>query len=303
MSTLRLTALPLAAALLIWAPVVAGAQDKAVPRQGRGASTGAVASPQSRPSPPPSRVTSTPPAARAVPRARTVTRDPGPVTSRTSSASSGEQRRRQTASPRQGSGGGDRAVPRASSPPDRGTSGRATSGRGRAATGGRNTTGRAVDRSRDRGDRPSYGVAVPRTSPRPPQGGRGYYPIFPGYSYPWWRYSAPAGFGLFYWDPYWWGGSPYYGGGYGYYSGYYAGPSSAYYGRLRLKVKPREAEVFVDGYFAGHVDDFDGIFQRLNLDVGPHRIEVRHPGYEPITFEIRIQPDQTITYEAEMVQQ
>jgi hypothetical protein len=34
---------------------------------------------------------------------------------------------------------------------------------------------------------------------------------------------------------------------------------------LQLQVTPRETEVFVDGYFAGRVDDFDGRFQRLPI--------------------------------------
>ena len=94
-----------------------------------------------------------------------------------------------------------------------------------------------------------------------------------------------------------------YGSGYGYgYGSYgaYQGPTYQIYGGLRLKVKPREAEVFVDGYFAGVVDDFDGAFQQLNLDVGPHRIELRAAGYETISFEIRTQPDEKITYKAEL---
>jgi hypothetical protein len=31
---------------------------------------------------------------------------------------------------------------------------------------------------------------------------------------------------------------------------------------------PRDAEVYVDGYYAGTVDDFDGTFQRLHIDTG-----------------------------------
>ena len=99
-----------------------------------------------------------------------------------------------------------------------------------------------------------------------------------------------------------------YGYGAGYGSGYgtataatgLTGPTYQIYGGLRLKVKPRKAEVFVDGYFAGVVDDFDGAFQQLNLDVGPHRIELRAAGYESISFEIRTQPDEKITYKAEL---
>src|SRR5262245_39277009 len=41
---------------------------------------------------------------------------------------------------------------------------------------------------------------------------------------------------------------------------------------VRLEVKPRDAEVFVDGYSAGHADDFDGVFQRLRLRPGSHEI-------------------------------
>ena len=72
-----------------------------------------------------------------------------------------------------------------------------------------------------------------------------------------WGYGA-FGLGYFYYSP--WGWDP---GYYGYY-GYGAPRYSAYgydddLGSVKLKVKPRDAEVYVDGYFAGHVDDFDGI--------------------------------------------
>ena len=71
-------------------------------------------------------------------------------------------------------------------------------------------------------------------------------------------------------------------------------------GALRLKVKPRDASVFVDGYFAGQVDSFDGVFQRLRLEPGPHRIEISADGYETLTFEIRVLPDRTTTYNGEL---
>ena len=78
----------------------------------------------------------------------------------------------------------------------------------------------------------------------------------------------------------------YYGGGY--YGGGYDG---GYYGAVRLKVKPNQAEVLVDGYYVGIVDEFDNPFQQLHLESGPHRIEVREDGYEPVTFEVRIVPE------------
>jgi hypothetical protein len=148
--------------------------------------------------------------------------------------------------------------------------------------------------SRPRGGNPVTGEAVARRG-RPPSGGDGDSPIwvpggyYGGGYYPW----GYGGFGV----------GSYYGG---YYDPWYSGGYQPYYrgydydGRLRLKVKPREAEVFVDGYFAGIVDEFDGFFQRLRIEPGPHRVEVREEGYEPLTFDVLIQRDRTITYTAEL---
>ena len=87
-------------------------------------------------------------------------------------------------------------------------------------------------------------------------------------------------------------GAPYYGGA----ITAYGGPYGWSIGGVRLKVEPKDAEVYVDGYYAGVVDDFDGIWQQLRLDDGGHRIEVRKPGMETLTFEVMIQPGRTITY-------
>ncbi len=81
-------------------------------------------------------------------------------------------------------------------------------------------------------------------------------PVLPDYSYP--SYSYPA------YAP---------GGVYQYRYGY---PT----GQIRLQVRPRDAEVYVDGYYAGRVDDFDGYIQSLQIEEGPHTIEIVAPGYE-----------------------
>ena len=47
--------------------------------------------------------------------------------------------------------------------------------------------------------------------------------------------------------------------GFGYPPGVYNDPAVA----IRLLVTPRDASVYVDGYAAGVVDDYDGVFQRL----------------------------------------
>ena len=124
--------------------------------------------------------------------------------------------------------------------------------------------------------------------------GRGYGSSY-GYN--------PYGFGLY--------GSSYgynrYGyGHYGYTYGYspyaYGGYADSYYtGSLRLKVEPRFGEVFVDGYYVGLVNDYDGVFQRLRLEEGPHHIEIREPGFEPLEFDVLILPGETITYEGYLV--
>jgi hypothetical protein len=72
------------------------------------------------------------------------------------------------------------------------------------------------------------------------------------------------------------------------------------YGGLRIEDAPQDAEVFADGYYVGIVDDFDNIFQHLTLEAGPHRIEIRASGYQPVVFDVRVVPGETITYHAGM---
>lgn len=61
-------------------------------------------------------------------------------------------------------------------------------------------------------------------------------------------------------------------------------------GSVRVQVSPREAEVFVDGYFAGNVDDFDGVFQRLNIEPGEHEVEIHLEGYRAFRQRFYLQP-------------
>src|SRR5579862_5110772 len=80
------------------------------------------------------------------------------------------------------------------------------------------------------------------------------------------RHSSTTVFvGRFGYLPY----DPWYEFGYGYpapyYAPYYYDPYRYEASSLRIEVKPKQAEVFVDGYRAGVVDDFDGVFQRLYL--------------------------------------
>ena len=77
-------------------------------------------------------------------------------------------------------------------------------------------------------------------------------------------------------------------------------PAQGPQGAIRLKITPKEALVYVDGYFAGIVDDFDGLFQKLHLEAGPHHVEVQAVGYEPLSFDVQITPDHTISYSGDL---
>jgi hypothetical protein len=68
---------------------------------------------------------------------------------------------------------------------------------------------------------------------------------------------------------------------------------------VRLRVEPRDAQVFVEGYFVGTVDDFDS-GRGLPLESGPQDIEIRADGYEPLQLQVRILPNETITYEGDL---
>jgi hypothetical protein len=71
---------------------------------------------------------------------------------------------------------------------------------------------------------------------------------------------------------------PYYGPFYPY-PGPYFGPDRYSASVLHTKVKPKETMVYVNGYYAGEADDFDGIFQGLYLPAGEHTIEFFLEGY------------------------
>lgn len=96
----------------------------------------------------------------------------------------------------------------------------------------------------------------------------------------------------------------YYGAGgvyaYGHTPSYYYDPiPGRIYGGVRITDAPREAQVFADGYYVGIVDDFDGVFQHVNLEAGEHRIEIQSPGMDPLVFDVMVQAGRTITLRAD----
>ena len=150
------------------------------------------------------------------------------------------------------------------------------------------------------------GVAVPRgTAPvfrgnfgRPFFAPRFYYPAFSfGFyaGYPYYSpYYYPYGFYGAYGYPYGYPGYPYYGG----YGGYASPDEARGIGGVRIVDAPKDAQVFADGYYAGNVDDFNGTFQHLDLEAGPHHIEIREGGQPASQVDVNVVPGETITYHA-----
>jgi hypothetical protein len=100
-------------------------------------------------------------------------------------------------------------------------------------------------------------------------------------------YYRPLFYDPFFYDPW----SPF---RYGWYPPPYAyGPGFVERAAVRLQVSPRETEVFVDGYYAGTVDDYDGFFQRLRVEPGEHDLTLYLEGHRSVTQKILLQPGAT----------
>jgi hypothetical protein len=110
-----------------------------------------------------------------------------------------------------------------------------------------------------------------------------YYPFFSPYGFYGGFYPAYWGLGFGWGYPY-----PYPPYRYPYY-GYYDHRGSA-----RIQVTPRNAQVFIDGYFVGVVDDFDGYLQRLHVEPGEHELQIYLEGYKTIREKVLFRPGATL---------
>lgn len=140
------------------------------------------------------------------------------------------------------------------------------------------------------GGRPGGPPGAPRAGPPHPShpaparivrgrvfiGGYFYDPIFG--PYPWWHWPD---------YPYW----------------YY--PVYDDRAELHIKVTPKAAKlaaVYVDGYYAGIADDFDGAFQELPLPPGGHSIVLFLEGYQTVRRNLYLPPRSSYTLHEAMVQ-
>jgi hypothetical protein len=126
--------------------------------------------------------------------------------------------------------------------------------------------------------------AAPRHPPHPQRavvvrghifvGGYFYDPVYG--PYPWWHRTA---------YPYW----------------YF--PVYDNRAEVRMRVEPEEAEdaaVYVDGFYAGIVDDFNGVFQSLPLTPGGHTIILYLAGFRTVRHNLYLGPASSFKLRATM---
>lgn len=81
--------------------------------------------------------------------------------------------------------------------------------------------------------------------------------------------------------------------------------SHPYYGEtwgpVDLNIKPKKAEVFVDGDYVGRVDQFDGFPRYLWLERGSRHLVIYKEGYESLALKIRVRPGQVLDLREELV--
>jgi hypothetical protein len=104
-----------------------------------------------------------------------------------------------------------------------------------------------------------------------------------------------VGFRTWGYDPYW---APWYPYPYAY--GYTVPIDRSGNAALRTDVTPKQAEVFVDGYYAGHASDFDGAFGHLNVVPGGHQVTLHMDGFRTLTEDVYVRPDSTFKMNATM---
>lgn len=115
------------------------------------------------------------------------------------------------------------------------------------------------------------------------------------------RTVVVTGVGVGAWSPAWWGpsfywGSPLWWGAWGPSPwGFWPYVDPAYVrsqltSAVRVQVRPPETEVFVDGYFAGTADQFDGMFQRLRVAPGQHVLELYLAGHQSVRQDLLLAP-------------
>lgn len=116
--------------------------------------------------------------------------------------------------------------------------------------------------------------------------GSGFYPYPYAYRFPYWY--TPL-----FWDPFWSYYAPFY------HPGFFTGfPYADDKGEVRLTAEPRQAEVFLDGAYAGTADHLKSIW----LEPGAYSLSVRAANREPFEQRIYVLSGRTLRITAALPQ-
>jgi len=71
--------------------------------------------------------------------------------------------------------------------------------------------------------------------------------------------------------------------------------------QIKLQVTPDRAAVFVDGAFAGCVNEFKGMERAMLVSPGEHRIKIALPGYQTFDTSVSLLRNQKITIKTDLL--
>jgi hypothetical protein len=69
---------------------------------------------------------------------------------------------------------------------------------------------------------------------------------------------------------------------------------------VKLKVTPERAAVFVDGNFAGYVQQFSGMGRGMLVSPGAHHIKIALAGYQEFDTDVNLLPKQKVTIKTDL---
>ena len=72
-------------------------------------------------------------------------------------------------------------------------------------------------------------------------------------------------------------------------------------GELKIAATPSRAAVFVDGQYAGHVEEFDGVGKAMLLTPGQHHLRIALPGYLPFDTMVDLRAQQKLKIQTDLV--
>jgi hypothetical protein len=70
---------------------------------------------------------------------------------------------------------------------------------------------------------------------------------------------------------------------------------------VKLKVTPERAAVFVDGNFAGYVQQFSGMGRGMLVSPGAHHIKIALAGFQEFDTDVNLLPKQKMTIKTDLV--